>query len=170
MKIRPLLLAVFVGGSVIMSAWRIGDALIAKAVAQERETETIQKWNQSFTALDAFEKTWRDTIPAKEQIKDVVTLVNRTSLAPLSWPDLNTLSVVSDDGRPELHVYDICLSDGGTGIELHAKTASEMIDGLDKLSRRHDISFNAVKLTTDKEGASVRFGRFCVLVRGADHA
>jgi len=143
--------------------------LSAKATAQQRETDMIHKWNQSFTALNTFEKTWRQTIPAQDSVKDLVSLIGQTSLAPLSWPDTHKLSVVSDDGRADLHVYHICLSDGSGGIELRASSASEIILGLEKLSTRHDLSFNGVKLTSDKDGAAVRFNEFCVLLRGPDH-
>lgn len=167
MNFKTIFLPAVVSVSMVYACFQINQALLAKTVHQERETATVMKWNQSYTALGTFEKKWQTTIPSASKIPDLASLIERTSIAPLSWPSLQKLSIVAIEERQDAYVYNVCLADGeGSGVQIQAASPTEAMAGLDVLSRRHDVVFNGVKLSADKEGTYLRFYKLCILLRG----
>lgn len=166
MRARTIAVPALIAAALVYSTFRIDQALVAQSERQNRETETVLKWNQHYTALGAFEKKWRATIPSARQTPDLASLIEQTKVAPLTWPDLQKMSVQTVRKKADAYVYETCLSDGQGGVEMKGANAAEVMTGLDQLSRRHDISFDGVKLHADKEGAYLRFTEFCVLLRG----
>lgn len=155
-----------VAASLVVSAVRVSDALATKAVMQERATDAILKWDQSYVALGEFEKKWEETVPAAADFGDLASLISHTRVEPLQWPHFEKISLESLDVVEPLYVYKACLADGSGGVVFRARNVSEAFSSIAAMGDRKDILFDGINVSLDKTGVSVRFTKFCILMRG----
>lgn len=155
-----------VAASLVVSAVRVSEALASKAFMQERATDAILKWDQSYVALGEFEKKWEETVPPASRFQDLASLIAHTRVEPLQWPHVEKLSLESLDVIEPLYVYKACLIDGSGGVVFRARNVSEAFASIASMGDRKDIVFDGINVSLDKASVSVRFSKFCILMRG----
>ena len=155
-----------VAASLVVSSVRVSDALGSKAFMQERATDAILKWDQSYVALGEYEKKWEATVPPAAEFGDLASLIGHTKVAPLEWPRIEKISIESLDVVEALYAYKACLADGSGGVIFRARNVSEAFSSIATMGDRKDILFDGINVSLDKSGVSVRFTKFCILMRG----
>ncbi|MBK4738754.1 hypothetical protein [Noviherbaspirillum pedocola] len=164
---KAMLLAILAAAAtLVFSAMRLSDAIAEKAFLQERATDAILRWDKSYMALGEFDRKWIDSVPAAADYADLASLIVRTDVAPLTWPQIEKITIEKLDVIEGMYAYKACLSDGGGGVAFHADGAGQAFAAITAMSERKDVLFDGIALAQDKAGATIRFNRFCLLMRG----
>jgi hypothetical protein len=164
---KAMLFAILAAGAtLVFSALRLSDAITEKAFLQERATDAILRWDQSYMALSEFDRKWNDSLPAAADYADLASLLVHTDVSPLKWPQIEKITIENLDVVESMYAYKACLSDGGGGIAFHADSASQAFAAAMSMSERKDVLFDGIALAQDKGGATLRFNKFCLLMRG----
>ncbi len=150
----------------IYSAVQISVELHERAVAQDLATNTMLTWDRAYQSLTSSEKRWEASIPKMGNFSDLASLVTKTDLAPLAWPSLEKLSIESVDVLDHLRAYKACLSDGSAGVLFQANSIEEAFSALAQFGKRKDVYFDGVSVDSQNSNATIRFAKFCLILRG----
>lgn len=164
---KAMLLALLAAAAtLVFSALRVSDAIAEKAFLQERATDAILRWDQSYMALGEFDRKWVESVPAAADYADLASLVLHTDVAPLKWPPIEKITIENLEVLESMYAYKACLTDGSGGVAFHADSASQAFAAITTMSERRDVLFDGIALAQDKSGATIRFNKFCLLMRG----
>jgi len=169
----PLLIAMgflIVAGVQGLKAYR---TLSEKAVAQERATESVERWKQSYAALAGTVKRWESSYRHENSIQDLMSLYNAIGLEEYGLQTdvdtmiLNKVEPVTQNGVA-LGLTCVYLASAGSGdtssLEVRASNYQHLFAGVKRLSERPDIYIGMITIKGDKT-PTAKLGDFCVLLR-----
>jgi len=169
----PLLIAVgflIIAGVHSLKAYR---TLVEKAEAQERVTESIERWKQSYAALVGTIKRWESSYRNENSIQDLMSLYNAIGLKEYGLQTdvdtliLNKVEPVTQNGIALglTCVYLVSADSGdGSSLVVRASNYQNLFAGLKRLSERPDIHIGMITIKGDKT-PTAKLGDFCVLLR-----
>jgi hypothetical protein len=172
-KKLPMLIAIsflIIAGVQGLKAYR---TLAEKASAQERATENIERWKQSYMALSGIIKRWESSYRHENSIQDLMSLYNVIGLKEYGLQTdvdtmiLNKVEPVTQNGSA-LGLTCVYLASAGSGdssgFEVRASSYQNLFAGLKQLSERPDIYIGMITIKGDKTPVA-KLGDFCVLLR-----
>ena len=172
-KKLPLLIAIgflMIAGVQGLKAYR---TLAEKAAAQERATESVERWKQSYMALASTVKQWESSYRHENSIQDLMSLYHAIGLKDYGLQsDVDTMILhkvepVAQNGAA-LGLTCVYLASAGSGdssgFEVRASSYQNLFTGLKRLSERPDIYIGMITIKGDKT-PTAKLGDFCVLLR-----
>ena len=150
------------------------DLLKLKADGQMREVESVISYSKSYSALSAAQKKFELQYPPETVFSDWESYFGRIDFAAvglivdqdtltLSRPEMANL-VATDKTGVGLSKACIASAQGGE-LVVKANNYRLLIEGIQKLLARQDVSADMVAISGDKAPAEGRISNFCLLVR-----
>jgi len=171
-----LIASFLIAGLFVFKGWKASAILRDKTVAQLAEAETIYQWKQSYKALSGTRAKWENNYPrldAMQQDSGALTAhVNLTQYGLQTDSDnvvVSSVDALTGGGQP-LGLTKICLSTGssnGNSLLVAADNYENLMKGVDRLSKRPDISLGNIVLQGGKSFPIARLGDFCVLLKNS---
>jgi hypothetical protein len=173
-KKLPLLLAIsfsIIAGVQGLKAYR---TLTEKAAAQERATESIDRWKKSYMALAGTMKRWESSYRPESSIQDLMSLYNVVGFGgyglqvDVDTLILNKVEPVTQNGIPIGLTCIYLVSVGGgdsSGLEVRSSSYQKLFMGLKQLSERPDIYIGMITVKSDNGTPVAKLSDFCVLLR-----
>lgn len=157
----------------VVQGIKASNILNDKAQAQAAETDTIARWKQSYQALGGARQKWDASFRKVDSVPDIVGLASHIDLAKYGLETdgdnmvLSKIEPMLQSGQP-LGLTKICLATGsanGGGFLVAAQNYEALLVGIEKLSKRLDITMGNISLQGDKAFPVAALGDFCVLLR-----
>ena len=157
----------------VVQGFKASNILVEKARMQEAETDTIDRWKQSYQALAGSRDKWDKSFRKGDAVQDIVALAEHIGLANYGLEtdsDNMVLSKVDQvaHANQQIGLTRICLATGttsGDGFLVAAANYEALLTGIDRLSKRLDITIGNISLQGDKAFPIAKLGDFCVLLR-----
>jgi hypothetical protein len=144
--------------------------LESKKIAQIGVTESIERWKQSYKALQGVVKEWRTTYTSSKNVPDIrsiVALINIGSMGLTADTDNLVLSSATQMkmSNVDIELSKICLGVNSEYFIVKAATYPELLKGIDALAHRPDLYIGNVSIQGELAMPQAKIGEFCVFLR-----
>lgn len=165
-----LIISLLLASILLVSGIESYKALSKRAVEQTNITESINRWKQSYKALQSVIKEWNGTYHSVAKAPDdraIVSLINLSALglsAETDYMVLNSVTPIAMRGI-DLGLTKICLGIKGENFVVSAPTYADLLLGLDRLAARADLTISTVTIIGEATFPQANLGGFCILLR-----
>lgn len=141
-----------------------------KASAQIAVTESINRWKQSYKALQSVVKEWNARYALASTVPDVRAIIALMNIGPMGLTaDTDNLVLTSatqiQHAGMDISLSKICLGINGDSFIVKAATYSELLKGIDALAKRPDIYLGNITILGEAPNPQAKIGEFCVFLR-----
>lgn len=152
---------------------RVFRALSSQTSAQEKVTESLQRWKSSYLALADSRTKWDKNYRREASVQDIASLFSYVGLGSYGLTSdsdnlvLTKVEQVVANGSP-IGITKICMATGtGDGGYLLVQSANyqSLMLGIEKLASRSDIYLGNITVQGDKQVPIAKLGDFCILLR-----
>lgn len=157
---------IFIGGGL-----QVRETILSSAFAQEANTRELIRWKSAYQALKHINNTWKKEFVPLGEVNDLVGLYRRFDMEETGLKvDRKTLRVsdisqVKFDGR-NLGLARICVDgERGRGLAARERSASALLNGVQRLEQRRDVEFSGATLSSDDNGVKLTVNNLCFLLR-----
>lgn len=160
----------------VPDAWRaLGEISTRQSMANERLIE----WKEAYQALLPVNERWKKAFISAAEVPDQLSLTRVVNVEQYGLKlDTDRVTQIGSEevqvnGMP-VGVQKLCIGTGSAGMEVSAKTMSELRTGMRGLASRKDLEMGTIEYAFSKGNASkpdayvARISNFCVRVRAAE--
>lgn len=165
------LLIIGVAALLCWGGWKNYQVLKQKAAAEQMELDNLNRWSAAYRANRSVQLEWLARYPSGEKIKDLLTLyelLNIKATGLLASPDTFQVSSVEPIKANEryLGLNKVCVStSGGDGFVVTADNFTSLLNGLQSLANRKDLTMSAARVDVDKNKPRAIVKGLCMLIR-----
>lgn len=165
-----LIIALMFGSILLVGGIASYKALIKRTTEQVAINDSINRWKQSYKALQVVVKEWNSTFHTSSNKLDdrgIIQLINLGGVGLTAETDYLVLlsnTPVTSRGL-DLGLSKICLGTKGDTFSVSAPSYSELLAGLERLAARSDLTINTITIVGDATFPQANLGGFCVLIR-----
>lgn len=165
-----LIVALLFGSILLVGGIAAYKALNKRTSEQLSINDSINRWKQSYKALQVVVREWNATFHSSANRLDdrgIISLINLSGAGLTAETDY--LVLVSNtqvtSHNQDLGLSKICLGTKGENFMISAPTYGELLSGLDRLAARTDLTINTVTIVGEAAFPQASLGGFCVLIR-----
>lgn len=166
------LVALFVFGVLLYSAWQAYSTLQSKAAGQQDALAAFTRWQGNYTALQPVQHRWNTTFTSAAAITDRRAIYRLLDIeesglsSDMDKMNVDKIEKVTSAGI-EIGLVKACLTTAGEpGLAVSADSYGQLLSGIDRIVRRRDVQIEGIAVTADKGMPKAVLGGFCVMVRG----
>lgn len=166
-----LILAIIFASLLIVGGMKSFKVLEKKTNAQVAVTESINRWKQSYKALQGVIVEWDKTYVKSASVRDIraiISLIDIRSMGLSADMDnlvLTSASQVKSATNIDIGLSKICLGINSENFIIKASTYPELLKGIENLAHRKDIYLGNVSIQGELASPQAKIGDFCVFLR-----
>lgn len=144
--------------------------LQAKTASQVAVNESIERWKQSYKALQSVSKDWKDRYKTASSVPDIRAVIALIDLPSVGLEaDTDNLMLVSVDQVTQdnfnIGLTKICLGTSNNEFVVRAPTYNSLLTAISTLAKRKDIFLGSVNVESGLTKPQAKLGKFCLYLR-----
>lgn len=144
--------------------------LQARTAMQITVNNSIERWKQSYLALQSVAKDWKTKYRAATSVRDIRSVIGLINLPAYGLEaDTDHLYLMSapevKQNNMQIGLTKICLGTTGDGFIVKAPSYVALLEGIHQLARRDDIYIGSVGVEGNLPKPQAKIGDFCLYLR-----